>query len=200
MATSVRNLAVSALIGMLCIGAPVVSAQTKSPKAEVESAVNEVLGFLGDASLDSAKRRELIRAALVPRFDFVGMSRSVLAANWKKATPQEQERFVVLFQKLLGNVYITAMEEYAGETVRYGKERIEGKRALVETYIVRASSGEIPVHYRMRVRDGRWRAYDVTVEGVSIVSNYRSSFNSIVRKKGVSGLIEQLDKKLSTED
>ena len=199
MSMSVRNLAVSLVVGFLWIGASTVSAQTKSPTAEVTDAVNEVLGYLGDANLDPAKRYELIRAGLVPRFDFRGMARSVLGKNWKKATPQEQERFVELFQKLLGNVYITAMEGYTGETVRYGKERVEGKRAMVNTYIVRTTSGEIPVSYRLRVRDERWRAYDVTVEGVSIVSNYRSTFNSIVRKKGVSGLIEQLEKKLSTD-
>jgi phospholipid transport system substrate-binding protein len=128
------------------------------------------------------------------------MSRSALAKNWKKATPQEQERFVELFQKLLGNVYITAMEEYAGETVRYGKERVEGERASVETFIVRAGSGEIPVNYRLRVRSGRWLVYDVTVEGVSIISNYRGSFNSIVRKNGISGLLEQLDKKVNADN
>ena len=197
MTMSVRSLAVSVLVGIMWIGASAVSAQTKGPKAEVQSAVDEVLALLNNQGIDSAQRRELLRDALVPHFDVKGMSRSTLAKNWKKATPQEQERFVELFQKLLGDVYITAMEEYAGETVRYGKERVEGKRASVETFIVRSGSGEIPVNYRLRVRSGRWLAYDVTVEGVSIISNYRGSFNSIVRKKGISGLLEQLDKKVN---
>ena len=194
---SVRNLFVGVLLGALWLAAPMASAQMRSPSDEVKAGVDEVLALLGNDSIDPGKRRGLLRDALVPHFDFVTMSRSVLAANWKKATPAEQERFVELFQELLGDVYITAMEEYSGQTVRIGKERLQGKLASVETFIVRASAGEIPVHYRLKVRNDRWLAYDVTVEGVSIVSNYRSSFNSIVRKKGVAGLIEDLDKKVN---
>ena len=121
MTICVRNLFMAALLGALALATPVASALTPSPSQVVKSVVDEVLGLLSNDSIDPTKRRGLIRDALVPHFDFVSMSRSTLAANWKKATPQEQERFVELFQKLLGNVYISAMQEYTGETVRMAR-------------------------------------------------------------------------------
>jgi len=100
-------------------------------------------------------------------------------------------------KQLLENIYIVAMEDYTGQTVRYGKEVVKGDRATVDTFIVRPGGSEIPVRYRLRMRDGTWLASDVAVEGVSLVNNYRSSFGAIVRKDGMSGLIDALDKKVN---
>lgn len=188
----------SALCGVLLAVSAHVAAQTpKAPKAEVKVAVDEVLALLDRQGVDPKERRRQLRALLAPRFDFEAMSRSVLAANWKKATPEQQQRFVALFEQLLGSAYLTAVEEYSGQTVRLGRERIEGERASVETFITRPSGGDVPVSYRLRVREGRWKAYDVSVEGVSLVSNYRSSFRSVIRKKGMDGLLADLEKKFS---
>ena len=194
----VRNLLLGALAAALMISAPGAFAEMKAPAAEVEAAVEEVLGLLRDESLQSDQRHEMLREAIAPHFDFVVMSRSILAAAWKKATPEQQQRFVGLFKKLLENTYITAMEEYTGQSVRYGKEKVNGKLATVETFIVRTSGVETPVLYRLRINGDRWLAYDVAVEGVSLVNNYRSSFGTIVRKDGMNGLNDQLDEKLNT--
>ena len=93
------------------------------------------------------------------------------------------------------NTYITAMEAYTSETVRYGKETLRKKKALVETFIVRPNL-EIPVVYRLRQRGGKWYAYDIVIEGVSIVRNYRTSFAGVVKKQGMEGLLASLEAKV----
>jgi len=195
----VRNLTAGMLAGILLIAGPGALAATPPPTKAVETVVEKVLALLRDQSLDPKVRRASLREAIAPSFDFESMSRSILAAAWKQATPEEQQRFLTLFQKLLENTYIAAMEDYSGQVVRYGKERLQGNLASVETFIVRTNSVETPVVYRLRIRDDQWFAYDVAVEGVSLVNNYRSSFRSIVRKDGMAGLIEQLDRKVNQE-
>ena len=194
----VRTLFVACLSATLWLSGPSAGAQTVAPKAKVETVVEQVLTLLRDESLQPADRRSRLRQAIAPNFDFETMSRSTLAAAWKKATPEEQQRFIELFKKLLENIYIVAMEDYTGQTVRYGKQTVKGDRATVETFIVRSGGAEIPVRYRLRMRDGTWLANDVAVEGVSLVNNYRSSFGAIVRKDGMSGLIDALDKTCDT--
>ena len=195
----VRNLSAGVLAGILWIAGPGAAAQAQPPTAAVETVVEQVLALLRDESLDAGARRTRLREVIAPGFDFESMARSILAAAWKKATPEEQASFLQLFQKLLEDTYIAAMEDYSGQTVRYGKERIQGPLASVETFIVRTNGVETPVEYRLRTRDDRWFAYDVTVEGVSLVNNYRSSFRSIVRKDGMNGLIDQLDRKVNQQ-
>jgi phospholipid transport system substrate-binding protein len=193
-----RTVALATIGAALSLSAPVTHSQAQAPAAKVKAVVEQVLDLLKNEGLGAEVRRARLRDTIAPNFDFDAMSRSILAAAWKKATPEEQARFLALFQKLLENTYIAAMEDYAGQSVRFGKEKVQGDLATVETFIVRRNSSvETPVHYRMRTRDGRWLAYDVAVEGVSLVNNYRSSFRSIVRRDGMSGLIQELDKKVN---
>ena len=178
-----------------CHGAGASAAAT-TPTDQVRGAVDEVLQILQDGNLQSDIRRQKIRDAIAPYFDFRAMSQSTLAVNWKKATSEQKDRFVKLFQKLLENVYIVAMETYSGETVRFGQEKLKGERASVETFIVQPNGPEIPVQYRMRLKQDKWMAYDVIIENVSMVSNYRTSFRQIARRKGMDALLEQLQQKV----
>jgi phospholipid transport system substrate-binding protein len=180
-------------------GAPPAGAQIATPAAAVQGVVEQVLAVLRDDDLAPPERRARLRNALAPHFDFEAMAQSILAQAWKKATPDERQRFIAQLQTLLEDTYIVAMEDYSGETVRVGKEKVKNNRAQVETYIERGGAPAIPVSYRLRARDGKWLAYDVSVEGVSLVSNYRSSFGSIVRKDGIGGLIDALDRKLNSQ-
>jgi phospholipid transport system substrate-binding protein len=175
------------------------AAAEASPTEQIRSVVDAVLALLQDAHLQPDARRKGIRDAVAPHFDYRAMSQSTLALSWKKATPEQQDRFVELFPKMLENVYIVAMEEYSGETVKYGKEKIQGKRASVETYIVQPNGPEIPIVYRMRLKNDRWLAYDVVIEGVSLVSNYRSSFRRIADVEGMEALLEQLQEKVDSQ-
>lgn len=171
-------------------------AASSTPTDQVRVVADEVLAVLKDRSLDGNGRRQKIRETIAPHFDFRAMSQSTLAVSWKKATPEQQERFVELFKRILENVYIVAMEEYSGETVKYGREKVADNRASVETFIVRPNGVETPVIYRMRLKENQWLAYDVIVEGVSLVSNYRSTFRRIADKEGIDVLLERMQEKV----
>jgi phospholipid transport system substrate-binding protein len=183
------------VLGMVFGGA--VGAASNSPTEQVQTVVDEVISLLKDDSLSKQQRRDQIRATIAPHFDFEAMSQSILALNWKKANPEQRARFVELFQQLLENTYIVAMESYSGETVRYGKEKLDGQKASVETFIVRPTGVETPVVYKLKLNHDRWLAYDVIAEGISLIRNYRTSFRSIAGKDGMEGLLRQLESKVA---
>ncbi len=194
----VRKLFTTLIFGYaVCYGTGVLAALA-SPTDQIRSAVNEVLVILQSKDLQSETRRQGIRDAIGPYFDFRAMSQSTLALNWKKATPEQKNRFVALYRKLLENTYIVAMEEYSGETVRYGAEKVRGKRASVETFIQQLNGPEIPIIYRMRQKQEKWLAYDVIIEGISLVSNYRRSFRQIAEKEGMETLLKKLKQKVDS--
>lgn len=190
---SLKKILALGLVGWLFTVNQAVAAVT--PSEQIREVVDAVMEVLKQPGLDQAQRRQGIRELIAPHFDFKVMSRSILARNWKKADAAQRAQFVALFRQLMENTYITAMEAYTSETVRYGKETLRKNKALVETFIVRPSL-EIPVVYRLRQRSGKWLAYDIVIEGVSIVRNYRTSFAGLVKKKGMEGLLASLEAKV----
>ena len=168
-----------------------------SPTMRIQQTVNEVLQVLSNSELDTQQRRELVRNILRPRFDYRAMSQIILAQNWRKATPEQQDQFINLFRELIERTYFSAMDTYSGQKVSMGRERLDGKRAVVETYIL-ASTKKVPVNYKLRLKNDDWFAYDVTIDGVSLVSNYRTSFRNLLREKGMEGLLEELQHKIDT--
>ena len=191
---SLKKMLALGLIG--CLFTINQSAAAVTPTEQVREVVDAVMDVLKQTELGQEERQQGIRDLIVPYFDFEAMSRSVLANNWKKASDVQRAQFVSLFKQLMGNTYIAAMEAYNNETVRYGKETVrKNNKALVETFIV-GPSLEIPVVYRMRQRGDRWLAYDLVIEGVSIVRNYRTSFASLVRKQGLDGMLARLEEKV----
>jgi phospholipid transport system substrate-binding protein len=177
---------------LLLIAAVTVMAATPSPTQVVKQTVDEILAILKDPALDWTTRQKRIEPIINERFDFRSMSQSVLATNWRKASPAERERFVEFFSQYLELYYLDKVKSYAGESVRYGKERIKGDRATVETFIVSGKT-EIPVKYKLHLDDGQWFAYDVEIEGVSLVSNYRTVYSTIVKREGMKGLLDDLE-------
>ena len=161
----------------------------------VRMSVESIIGILKDAGLDQSAKREKIRAAIAERFDFRAMSQRTLATNWRKASKKEQQQFVELFTKLIQNTYIGRVEAYTNEEVRYPDEKVTGNRAVVDTLIV-TSSKEIPVTYKLYLKDDRWLVYDVYIEGVSLISNYRNSYQEIVKRDGFAGLLSQMEEKV----
>lgn len=177
---------------LLLIAAVSVTAATPSPTQVVQQTVDEILTILKDPTLDWATRQKRIEPIINERFDFRSMSQSVLSTNWRKASPAERERFVEFFSQYLELYYLDKVKGYAGESVHYGKERIKGDKATVETFIVGGPT-EIPVKYKLH-RDGdQWFAYDVEIEGVSLVSNYRTVYSTIVKREGMRGLLDDLE-------
>ena len=166
-----------------------------SPVQTVHESVDAILGLLRDDTLDQDDRRARIRAHINTRFDFDAMSQRTLATNWKKATAQERDKFIHLFSQLIENTYIGKIEAYTNEKVEYPGEKVRGKKALVETLII-AANADIPVDYKLYKKGDDWLVYDVIIEGVSLVSNYRSSYQEIVKKEGFDGLLAKMQEKI----
>ncbi|RLJ17993.1 toluene tolerance protein [bacterium endosymbiont of Escarpia laminata] len=155
-----------------------------------------VVGVLNDKGLTSTERRDRVSTIVDETFDFQAMSQIILATNWRNASKNQQARFIELFRELLENTYFSALDSYSGQTARLGWERVKGKRAQVQTFVV-TSNAEIPVSYKLRQKQDDWFVYDVIVNGVSLVSNYRTSFRNLVKQKGMDGLLEQLQQKVA---
>jgi phospholipid transport system substrate-binding protein len=183
------------LLGLLFTSS--LPAATATPSERVKETVDKVLEVLQKPALDAQQRRDQVREIVRQRFDYESMSQVILGKNWRTATQVQRDQFTTLFRELLEQTYFSAMDSYNDQKVRMGRERQKGKLAEVQTYIASASK-EVPVNYRLRLRGDEWYAYDVTVDGVSLVSNYRTSFNNLVREKGMDGLLSELAEKVAT--
>jgi phospholipid transport system substrate-binding protein len=183
------------LLGLLFTSS--LPAATATPSERVKETVDKVLEVLQKPGLDAQQRRDKVREIVRQRFDYESMSQVILGKNWRTATQAQRDQFTTLFRELLEQTYFSAMDSYNDQKVRMGRERQKGKLAEVQTYIASASK-EVPVNYRLRLRGDEWYAYDVTVDGVSLVSNYRTSFNNLVSEKGMDGLLSELAEKVAT--
>ena len=167
-----------------------------SPMDSVRGSVDSILTLLQNKELDQATRRKEMRKVINGRFDFRAMSQRTLATNWKKASKEQQQEFVQLFAQLIENTYIGRVEAYTDEKVDYPGEKVKGKKAVVETLILTASA-DIPINYKVyQKKNGEWWVYDVIIEGISLISNYRSSYQEIVKKEGFDGLIAKMKNKI----
>ncbi len=167
-----------------------------TPTARVKDSVDKVITVLRDKDIAREERWSRIGLVINDSFDFRSMSQSILATNWKKATPEERQQFVVFFSQYLEDTYRTKIEAYTNQKVEYTGETIRGKRAVVETLII-TDSTKIPVNYKLKNNDGNWFAYDVVIEGVSLVSNYRSTFAAIVKNDGMEGLLSDIESRIN---
>jgi len=183
------------VLGFALLAAATGVAAAAGPAERVRGAVDAILAVLENPAYDREARWARIGAVIHERFDVEAMSQSILATNWKRATAEEKRSFVEFFSQYLENTYRTTIESYTDEEIRIVDERIEGDRATVDTVVV-TSRNEIPVVYRMRLNDGDWFAYDVVIEGVSLVSNYRNTFAAIVKSEGMQGLLRSLERSL----
>jgi len=167
-----------------------------SPLEQVRVTVDQVIEILRQSELQGEARRKVLSELVRSRFDFVIMSQRTLGRHWKKANAQEQAEFVRLFSDLLEASYIGRLDAYTDETVSYNSEKIEGNRAVVAT-VVHSNNTNIPIEYRMVKKGNDWFVYDVVVEDISLIKNYRSSYGEIVRKEGYAGLFERMRKKIT---
>ena len=192
---------------MLCIVAfgPMALA-SMDPIAVIKEPIDAVVVILNDPiykdpDTKKAQRSEIWKI-VQPMFDFNEVSMRALARNWKRFSTAEKEAFVDVFAQFLGNTYIDKIQgEYHNEQIVYLGQTIHKEEyAEVKTKIIREAV-EIPVNYRMRKKSqGQWKVYDIIVEGVSLVKNYRTQFASILKKKNPAQLIEQLNGKLEDQN
>ena len=190
------------LIGVLVVlNLSPVSASAVSPLETIKPQVDRALEVLRDPALkaESAKaaKEKKIWAILDSVFDYTELSKRTLAQNWKKLSPDQQKEFISLFGKLLGTVYMDRIIAYKDEKVVFGKvTQISDKSAEVQSEVVQ-SSKSIPIHYRMILKEGEWKVYDVVIEGVSLVSNYRTQFSRIIHESSYAELVRRLKTKVS---
>jgi phospholipid transport system substrate-binding protein len=177
------------------------------PTDQLKSAINRVIKVLEDRSLKGddrvAERRTAVRKIADEIFDFNEIARRALARHWQGLTDKQRAEFVSLFSDLLERSYISKIELYGGEKIQYGGERVDGDTAGVATRIVTKNGTEVPVDYRLLKKGDRWLVYDVNIEGVSLVSNYRTQFNKIIQTASFNDLIQKLKAKqdeLSADD
>jgi len=180
---------------LLIIACSAVAEDFATPTERVKDSIEGVISIIKDKSMDREARWQKIAAIIDEGFDFRSMSQSVLATHWKKATPEERKRFTEFFSQYIEEIYRSKIEAYTDEKILYKKETIRGKRAVVETVIV-TSSIEIPVNYKLKNNDGVWYAYDVVIEGISLISNYRTTFAAIVKNEGMEGLMNDIQRRI----
>jgi phospholipid transport system substrate-binding protein len=172
-----------------------------APLDAVQTNVNKVLEVLRDPSLkaESAKgaKKEKLEAIYEQMFDGVELSMRTMGANWAKLNPAQQKEFVQLYRQILEKAYINKILSYTNEKIVFPKEiMLSNSQAEVQTKVV-TSSSEIPISYKVILKGGAWKVYDVVVENVSLVQNYRSQFNSILAKNTPDQLIDILRKKVN---
>jgi len=176
---------------------------SESPTEVVRATLTAVFQILEDPTLkDPAKlmpRRRKLESVIAERFDYEEMSKRALAATWTSLTKEQRTEFVDLFKSFLSDRYAGKIEGYSGEKVQYLSERLEGQYAEVRTKLV-SSKVEIPMDYRLINKGGRWYAYDIIADGVSLVKNYRSQFDKIIRSESYEELTKRLRTRTLTED
>jgi phospholipid transport system substrate-binding protein len=170
-----------------------------APSEQLKSQVDRVLKTLEDPELKkeskARERRTAVRKIAEEIFDFSETAKRSLGRHWAVRTPAEREEFVRVFSDLLERSYLTKIEAYGGEKIQYLSDSIEGDTATVKTKILGKGAAELPIDYKMLRRGERWLVYDVSIEGVSLVSNYRTQFNKIIQTSSFQELVKKLKTK-----
>jgi phospholipid transport system substrate-binding protein len=177
------------------------AASAETPTAQIKSTVDQVIRILADPGLrQEAKRierRKLLRETIVPSFDFKEIAKRSLGSHWRRLRVDEQNEFVVLFRDLLEKVYLDRIESYDKERFIYVTETIDEPYAEVGSKILTAKGEEFSIRYRMLQTNGQWKVYDVVVEDISLVNNYRSQFNRIISQSSYNELVRKMKEKLA---
>lgn len=177
--------------------APAADAPAVTPMSVVRVTVDGVIDVLKRTELPEETRKRQVKAVIGQHFDFVAMSNRVLATNWSKASKEQRARFTGLFRELLSNTYWRKISGYTNEEVEYLAERLRSDKLATVNTVIKTETVDIPVDYKLYRKGDTWMAYDVVIEQVSLVRNYRGSFQDIVRKDGMDGLLSQLETKVA---
>jgi len=189
---------VNALIGFIAVS----SAETVPPNILIKQTSDKVLSILAENQEKYKDQPDeifkLVNDVILPHLDFKAMSKLALGKYWRKAHKGQKYRFLEAFKTMLIRTYSKSLTEYAGQEVKYAPYRspAEGKRTTtVKTIIDQGSGPDIPIIYSLRLKNAIWKVYDIKIDGVSLVTNYRNTFASDIRRVGIDGLIKELEKK-----
>jgi phospholipid transport system substrate-binding protein len=194
-----RPLVLGLVLGLGLVVGTADRAWAGPPTEQLRAQVDRVLKTLEDPELKkdsrARDRRHAVRKLAEEIFDFSETARRSLGRHWAARTPAEREEFVRLFGDLLERSYLTKIEVYGGERVQYLGDSIDGESATARTKIITKQGTEIPIDYKMMKRGDRWVVYDVAIEGVSLISNYRTQFNKIIQTSSYGELVKKLKTK-----
>ncbi len=195
------------LVGLTLLSVSVFTTQAlakevSGPKGHISKVIDEAKSMVTQPNVDTSSKefRAKFETHLFSIFDFEEMAKRSLGKNWKLASEQEKKEFVDLFSKMLSKTYLNrVINGFPNSTIEYGDEKVVGKKASLKSKVV--SDGEnVKVFYRLKRKDNAWFIYDIIIENVSLVANYRSEFAGIVRKEKMSGLISKLADKLAQSE
>jgi phospholipid transport system substrate-binding protein len=162
------------------------------PTDQLRTYTDEVLKVLQNPALTLPERREAVKHLAEDIFEVSETAKRALGQHWLKRTPAEREEFVKLFANLLEQTYIARIGEFGGEKLRYVSEQIDGDRAIVRARIATKNGTEVPVESRLLQKETRWLIYDILVENLSLISNYRSQFDRVIRTTSYEELVKRL--------
>lgn len=190
----VAGIAATMLVGMA-------AANDMPPDALVKATATDVLDIIKkDKDIQNGDMRKITALAeekILPHFDFERMSRMVLGKHWSRATKEQQQQFIAEFRSLLIRTYASALTKYRNQTIEYKPFRAQPSDTdvTVKTQIVQPGGQPLPIDYSLVKKEDGWKVYDVVIEGVSLVTNYRGQFSTEVRQSGMDGLIQRLAEK-----
>jgi phospholipid transport system substrate-binding protein len=183
-----------ALVGLTVLApAP---ARAGAPTDQLKASVDQIVKVLEDPALKpevrGRDRRAAIRKEAAGVFDFTETAKRALGRHWQGLAEKDRQEFTALFTDLIERAYISKIERYSGERIAYAGEAVDGGLATVRTRFVTKQGTEVPVDYRMQQRGDRWLVYDVAVEGVSLINNYRTQFDKIIQTSSYAELVRKM--------
>jgi len=166
-----------------------------APQAQVEAMINSVLSVLQRTDLTADEKKAQVSGQVQEYLNMGSMARRTLGSYWDDATEEQRQQFSDLFVQVLEGTYLNRIGDYSDGRVKFLKQRVKGNKAIVDTQIL-TDDLEIPVQYKMIYSDGRWQVFDLVIEGVSLIKNYRSSYGEIIRRSGYDGLLQLMEEKV----
>ena len=178
-------------------GVKAISLPSDVVKATAESVISHIEENRSILEKNPEKIYDMVDQLIIPRFDFVSMSKWVLGKHWKQASEEQRSEFIIQFKELLVRTYARALLEYSGQEIKYFpvEQNPESNLAVVRTELTSKSSAQLPILYRMHQKNEEWKVVDVSVAGVSLVTPYRGSFATQIKKNGFDSLLNELSKK-----
>ena len=194
-----RHVAQALLLALVLSAVTASPAAAGAPSDQLKTQIDRVLKSLDDPELKkegrARERRAAVRKIANDIFDFGETARRSLGRHWQPRTPAERDEFVQLFADLLERSYISRVELYGGEKIQYLGDTIDGEQGKVQTKLLTKGGSDIPIEYRMHKKGDRWLVYDVIIEGVSLIANYRTQFNKIIHTASYQELVKKMKAK-----
>lgn len=192
-----RNIAVSACAAAvyICLLFVQAAAAATSAVEVVKNGTNQVISLLKENPANAQVRREGIRSIVDNYFDFAEMGKRALGPHWRTLSAQQRQDFTQVFSQFLFNRYIDGIEKYTNERISYSQNKLQGNYALVEAAVTGGEGGPVVLDYHLLNENGTWKVYDVEIEGVDLIANYRSQFNSILASNSFNDLMRRLKEK-----